>query len=92
MSIKANFDSINQLLHRMKSSYVVIALSEMWLSICNDPNHFKISNYIMYNASRNDNTGGRVVYTYHYYLSYHIKQSLQCSLIKQSSIAIQMLL
>ena len=83
-SIKSNFDSINQYLHKIKSNFDVIALSETWLSIYNDLNHFKISNYIMYNTCRSDRCGGGV--------ALYIKQSLQCSLIKQFSTSIPMLL
>ena len=46
-SIKSNFDSINQYLHKIKSNFDAIALSETWLLIYNDLNHRKISNYIM---------------------------------------------
>ena len=83
-SIESNFDSINQYLHKIKSNFGVIALSETWLPIYNDLNHFKISNYIMYNTFRSDRCGGGV--------ALYIKQSLQCSLIKQFSTSIPMLL
>ena len=83
-SIKSNFDSINQYLHKIKSNFDVIALSETWLSICNDLNHFRISNFIMYNTARSDRCGGGV--------ALYIKQSLQCSLIKQFSTSIPMLM
>ena len=61
-----------------------MALSETWLSIYNDLNHFKISNYIMYNTFRSDRYGGGVALC--------IKQSLQCSLIRQFNTSIPMLL
>ena len=68
----------------IKSNFDVIALSETWLSIYNDLNYFKISNYIMYNTFRSDRCGGGV--------ALYIKQSLQCSLIKQFITSIPMLL
>ena len=77
---KSNFDSINQYLHEIKSNFDVIALSETWLSICNDLNHFKTSNYIMYNTDRSDRCRGGV--------ALYIKQSLQCSLMKQISMVV----
>ena len=52
--------------------------------IYNDLNHYKISNYIMYDTGRSDRCGGGV--------ALYIKQSLQCSLIKQFSTSIPMLL
>ena len=52
--------------------------------IYNYLNHFKISNYIMHNTFRSDRCGGGV--------ALYIKQSLQCSLIKQFSTSIPMLL
>ena len=62
----------------------MIALSETIQYIYNDLNHLKISNYIMYNTFRSDRCGGGV--------ALYIKQYLQCSLIKQFSTSIPMLL
>ena len=67
----------------IKSNLDVIALLETWMLIYNDLNHFKIST-IMYNTVRSDRCGGGV--------AFYIKQSLQCSLIKQFSTSIPMLL
>ena len=83
-NIKSIFDSIDKYLHKIRSNFDVIALSEIWLLIYNDLNHIKISNYIMYNTLRSDRCGGGV--------ALYIKQSLQCSLMKQFSTSIPMLL
>ena len=81
-SIKSNFDSINQYLHKIKSNFGVIALSKACLSIYNGINHLKLSDYIMYNTFINDKCGGGV--------ALYMKQSLLCSLIKQFSTSISM--